>query len=71
MIELTLKDQLMGHVAHDATEIPLRERYPDSAKATKQAKLKKKGKKSRKGKHARAKAAERGTRIQRHSGIKL
>jgi hypothetical protein len=65
VIELTLKDQLMGHVAHDATAIPLRERYPDSAKATKQAKLKKKGKKSRKGKHARAKAAERGTRIQR------
>ncbi len=65
VIELTLKDQLMGHVAHDATAIPLRERYPDSAKAMKQAKAKKKGKKSRKGKHARAKAAERGTRIQR------
>jgi hypothetical protein len=65
VIELTLKDQLMGHVAHDATAIPLRERYPNSAKAMKRAKPKKNRKKDRKGKHSRAKAAERGTRIQR------
>ena len=68
VVEVALKDQLMGHVAHDSTAIPLRERYPDSAKATQQPKAKKKGKKGKKGekgKHARAKAAERGTRIQR------
>ena len=82
----TQKERLIGHIARDSTAIPARERYPET-EAQKQAKRKakakekekekkKKGgkggrKKGSKGGFLRAKAADRGTRIQRQCHQKL
>lgn len=62
VIAATQKDRLIGHIARDSTAIPARERFPETP-AQKQEKKRKT--KRPKGKFARAKAAERGTRIQR------
>jgi hypothetical protein len=77
VIAATQQDRLIGHIARDSTAIPVRERYPETEqqKADKQ-KAKKPGgsrgrKKGSKGGFVRAKAAERGTRIQRQRHQKL
>ena len=67
VIAATQKERLIGHIARDSTAIPARERFPEEAHKEKQ---KEKAVKQRRNKHApgrfaRAKAAERGTRIQR------
>ena len=69
VITATHKERLIGHIARDSTAIPARERFPEEAQKEKQ-KQKAKTVKQRRNKHApgrfaRAKAAERGTRIQR------
>jgi transposase len=78
VIETTQQQRLIGHIARDSTAIPARERFPETAKqkaaarktAKKTAKQAKKrrakpgGRKTSKG-FAKAKAADRGTRIQR------
>jgi hypothetical protein len=80
VIAATQQQRLIGHIARDSTAIPVRERYPETeqqkaAKAARQ-KAKKSGgrrgrKKGSKGGFVRAKAAERGTRIQRQRHQKL
>ena len=80
VIEATQKERLIGHIARDSTAIPVRERYPETAKQKKAKKAKKAGKgkdgkkkaavsapgrKGKKGCPKRVKAADRGTRIQR------
>jgi hypothetical protein len=77
VIAATQEQRLIGHIARDSTAIPVRERYPETAKqkAAKQ-KRKKRGskggrKKGSKGGFVKAKAAERGTRIQRQRHQKL
>ena len=86
VIAATQQQRLIGHIARDSTAIAVRERYPETAeqKAAKQqarkerakakhAKAQPKGKTGRKkgSKDARAKAADRGTRIQRQRHQKL
>jgi len=79
VIEATQKERLIGHIARDSTAIPARERYPETAQQKKAKKKTRKGKRGRpKGsvstagvKHKRAKAADRGTRIQRQRHQKL
>lgn len=82
VIAATQQQRLIGHIARDSTAIPVRERYPETEqqKAAKQTakkqKAKKQGgrsgrKKGSKGGFVRAKAAERGTRIQRQRHQKL
>jgi hypothetical protein len=77
VIAATQEQRLIGHIARDSTAIPVRERFPETAKqkASKQ-KAKKRGGKPGRGKGSRggfikAKAAERGTRIQRQRHQKL
>jgi hypothetical protein len=77
VIAATQQQRLIGHIARDSTAIPVRECYPETEqqKADKQ-KAKKPGgrtgrKKGSKGGFVRAKAAERGTRIQRQRHQKL
>jgi len=67
VIAATQKERLIGHIARDSTAIPARERFPEEVQKEKK---KEKAVKRRRNKHApgrfaRAKAAERGTRIQR------
>jgi hypothetical protein len=77
VIAATQQQRLIGHIARDSTAIPVRERYPETEqqKAARQ-KAKKRGgktgrKKGSKGGFLRAKAADRGTRIQRQRHQKL
>lgn len=70
VIEATQRDRLVGHIARDSTAIPARERFPETGR-TKQQKAKKSKDKRPKGAFGKAKAADRGTRIQRQRGQKL
>jgi len=67
VIEATQHDRLVGHIARDSTAIEARERFP----AAPAAKTKRKSKQRPKGAFGRAKAADRGTRIQRQRHQKL
>jgi hypothetical protein len=71
VIEVTQRDRLIGHIARDSTAIPARERFPEPA--TRQSRGKRKPPKAqrRKGSFTKAKAADRGTRIQRQRHQKL
>ncbi len=80
VIASTQQGRLIGHIARDSTAIPVRERYPETAaqKAAKAVQRKEKKstgrtgrKKGSKGGFVRAKAADRGTRIQRQRHQKL
>jgi len=86
VIEATQRERLIGHIARDSTAILVRERYPETPeqKKAKKAKKAKKGKdgkrkqavappdaKRKTGRHKRAKAADRGTRMQRQRHQKL
>jgi len=77
VIEATQKQRLIGHIARDSTAIPVRERFPETARQKKQKQRKKRSGKNRKPGRpkgrpfARAKASERGTRIQRQRHQKL
>lgn len=77
VIAATQQDRLIGHIARDSTAIPVRERYPETGQQkAKERKTRKPGgktgrKKGSKGGFVRAKAAERGTRIQRQRHQKL
>jgi hypothetical protein len=82
VIEATQRERLIGHIARDSTAILVRERYPETAeqKKAKKAKKGKDGKRKqaatlgaepKKGRHKRAKAADRGTRMQRQRHQKL
>ena len=69
VIAATQKERLIGHIARDSTAIPARERFPEEAQKEKQKEKEKTAKRRRdkraQGRFAKAKAAERGTRIQR------
>ena len=68
VIEATQQDRLVGHIARDSTAIEARERFP----AAPPAKAKRKSKKRPTGAfNNKAKAADRGTRIQRQRHQKL
>jgi len=77
VIASTQHRRLIGHIARDSTAIVARERFPETAKqksAKRKAKAKAKARGSRKGvRHVfvKAKAAERGTRLQRQRHQKL
>jgi hypothetical protein len=77
VIAATQEQRLIGHIARDSTAIPVRERFPETAKqkASKQKAKKRGGKPGRakgsRGGFIKAKAAERGTRIQRQRHQKL
>jgi hypothetical protein len=68
VIEATQHDRLVGHIARDSTAIEARERFPAPLTPLKS---KKKAKPRPKGAFAKAKAADRGTRIQRQRHQKL
>jgi hypothetical protein len=73
VIAATQEHRLIGHIARDSTAIPARERFPETAKQkaakNREKKAKKRGsggrRKGSKGGFLKAKAADRGTRIQR------
>lgn len=65
VIDATQRDRLVGHIARDSTAIPARERFPESLPRPAERKQKRPKQKRPKGSFPRAKAAERGTRIQR------
>ena len=77
VIAATQQERLIGHIARDSTAIPVRERYPETEqqKGSKQKARKQGGKTGRRkgsqGGFVRAKAADRGTRIQRQRHQKL
>ncbi len=80
VIAATQQERLIGHIARDSTAIPVRERFPETAKqkvaARKATKAKKQGAKAsrRKGSaggFTKARAADRGTRIQRQRHQKI
>ena len=81
VIEATQKERLIGHISRDSTAISVRERFPETAKQKaakcREAKRKKKEAAQAKGRKraphvmVRAKAADRGTRIQRQRHQKL
>jgi hypothetical protein len=77
VIAATQQQRLIGHIARDSTAIPVRERYPETKqqKAARRKAKKQGGRKGRKkgskGGFVRAKAADRGTRIQRQRHQKL
>lgn len=78
VIEATQKERLIGHIARDSTAIAVRERFPETAKqkaARRKEASKNKGagrkRGARPGPHRRAKAADRGTRIQRQRHQKV
>jgi DDE family transposase/transposase-like protein DUF772 len=77
VIAATQQQRLIGHIARDSTAIPVRERFPETAKQqAEKRKAKKRGgkpgrRKGPKGGFVKAKAAERGTRIQRQRHQKL
>lgn len=71
IIQATQRDRLIGHIARDSTAIAARERFPETAgRAQRKAKAKRGGKRP-KGSFAKAKAADRGTRLQRQRHQKL
>jgi hypothetical protein len=70
VIAATQRERLIGHIARDSTAIPVRERFPEEAKAKKEAARPRPPKRA-KGAFARKKARERGTRIQRQRNQKL
>ena len=72
VIASTQHQRLIGHIARDSTAIAARERFPETAKQ-KAAKRKRKAKKrgAKPGPHRKAKAADRGTRLQRQRHQKL
>lgn len=84
VVAATQSQRLIGHIARDSTAIPVRERYPETLRAKKSA-PKKHVPKRKRGRPAsipgkaprrsqlavRAKAAERGTRMQRQRYQKL
>ena len=70
VIAATQEQRLVGHIARDSTAIPARERFPETIRQQNRATRKHKPK-HRKGSFVRAKAAERGTRIQRQRHQKL
>jgi hypothetical protein len=70
VIAATQSQRLIGHIARDSTAIAVRERFPETAKEKKRSTRKSKPKHA-KGSFIRAKAAERGTRIQRQRHQKL
>jgi len=69
VIAATQKERLIGHIARDSTAIPARERFPEEAQKEKHKEKNKavqqRNNKRAQGRFAKAKAAERGTRIQR------
>jgi hypothetical protein len=77
LIAATQQQRLIGHIARDSTAILVRERYPETKeqKAAKRKAKKQAGntgrKKGSQGGFVRAKAADRGTRIQRQRHQKL
>ena len=83
VIMSTQERRLIGHIARDSTAIPVRERYPETPgqkekaaarKAKRKAKKRSAGRgrsKGTKGGFVKAKAADRGTRIQRQRHQKL
>jgi hypothetical protein len=77
VIAATQQQRLIGHIARDSTAIPVREHYPETEqqKAGQRKGKKKEGKtgwkKGSRGGIVRAKAADRGTRIQRQRHQKL
>ena len=79
VIAATQRERLIGHIARDSTAIPVRERFPETAgqrdakRRAKQAKKnKQKAKPPRKQHHStKARAADRGTRIERQRHQKL
>jgi hypothetical protein len=77
VIAATQEQRLIGHIARDSTAIPVRERFPETAKqkASRQKAKKRVGKPGRakgsRGGFIKAKATERGTRIQRQRHQKL
>jgi hypothetical protein len=72
VVATTQGERLVGHIARDATAIPARERFPETARQRAEKARRKKAKKQRrKGSFVRAKAAERGTRIQRQRHQKV
>jgi len=77
VIATTQNQRLIGHIARDSTAIPARERFPETTQQQKQKKKAKQRaakqcKRTRsKGAFAKAKAAQRGTRIQRQRHQKL
>jgi hypothetical protein len=70
VIAATQSQRLIGHIARDSTAIPARERFPEAAKEKKRGTGKRKSKHA-KGSFTKAKAAERGTRVQRQRHQKL
>jgi hypothetical protein len=72
VIASTQKQRLIGHIARDSTAIPVREHFPETEK---QKAAKRKRKKTRKARKrtvfGKAKAADRGTRIERQRHQKL
>lgn len=87
VIDKTQKERLIGHIARDSTAVPARERFPETGRRKAETRKDKKAKNANKtaprqtGKHGRrkgsknsmskAKAAERGTRIQRQRHQKV
>ncbi|MEJ1934871.1 transposase [Nostoc sp. NIES-2111] len=69
IVEATQRGRLVGHVVRDSTAIEVRERFPDAPPSKKQKA--KQGRKPKRGFYQRAKAAARGTLIQRqrHHGL--
>ena len=64
VIQATQSQQLIGHIARDATAIPARERIPEVVMEKKRAAKARKAKRPKRS-FAKAKASERGTRIAR------
>lgn len=85
VVATTQRERLIGHIARDSTAIPVRERFPqtpEQKKEKKKARKAKRGKKQpaapavgagpkKKERFRRAKAADRGTRIQRQRHQKV
>lgn len=75
MVAATQAQRLVGHIARDSTAIAARERFAETEEQNQKRKAKKSARKAkskrRKGSLEQAKAAERGTRIQRQRHQKL
>ena len=72
IVAATQGERLVGHIARDATAIPARERFPETARQRAAKACRKKAKRKRpEGSFLRVKAAERGTRIQRQRHQKV
>lgn len=71
IVATTQAQRLVGHIARDATAIPARERFPDTGRQKEKKAGRKAQSKRPQGAHRRAKAADRGTRMQRQRHQKL